>query len=350
MNKRIKKNVRAVINFSHVEYFNIISKENLFLAWEGFKRGKLNKKDVLDFSYAAEKNLLKLHLELLNKKYNHGIYETFVLHDPKPRLISKACVKDRIVHHAIVRILEPIYDKKFIYRSYSSRKNKGLHKAILELRKMVLSVTKNDNRSAYYLKCDIKKFFDSIDHNILINIIKKDIKNQEVLNLLLNVIKSFSSEPGKGLPLGNYTSQIFTNIYMHRLDEYIKRNLKIKYYIRYSDDFVLIHQSKDFLSKVLKDINCFLNSNLKLKLHENKIILNKVSKGIDFLGYVVFPNYVKLRTKTKKRILKKFHKKPSFKTLNSYIGITKHAYSNEVRRNLLKKYYYSKNIGELDGE
>jgi len=257
----------------------------------------------------------------------------------KRRIINKASVADRIIHHAIVRVIEPFYEKRFIHRSYASRKSKGLHKGVKELRRMMLAVTRNDTRKAYYLKCDIKKFFDSVDHDILKDILQKNIRDQDILDLLVGIIDSFHTEDRKGLPLGNYTSQLFANMYMNELDQYIKRVLRIKHYIRYSDDFVILGSSKKELIGILEKIKVFLNEKLHLRLHKEKIFLNQLSKGIDFLGYVVFPHHMVLRTRTKKRMYRKFKKNPNAESLASYIGMTKHAYSNNIRRDLLKIYF-----------
>ena len=206
---------------------------------------------------------------------------------------------------------------------------------------MILSVTRNNTRNAYYLKCDIKKFFDSIDHEILKKILKKNIQDKEILNLIYETINSFNVKPNKGLPLGNYTSQLFSNIYMNEFDQYIKRKLRIKHYIRYCDDFIILDSSKENLEIILKDISRFLNERLDLKLHKEKIFINRISKGIDFLGHVVFPNHIILRTRTKKRIIKKFKKRPNKDSLASYVGITKHARASNIKRELNNIYFDS---------
>ena len=299
----------------------------------------MQKADVLDFSHHIEQHLFQIHGDLNSKKYKHSKYHTFILCDPKRRVINKASVRDRIVHHAIVRILEPFYERRFIHRSYASRKKKGLHKGTKELHRMMLSATRNSTKKAYYLKCDIKKFFDSIDHNILLSILKKSIDDEEIINLLEGIINSFHVKPSKGLPLGNYTSQLFANVYMNELDQYIKRKLRVKYYIRYCDDFIILNPSKERLETIRKDIEVFLNKKLNLYLHEEKIFINQVSRGIDFLGYVIFLHHAILRTRTKKRISRKFKKNPNKESLASYMGMTKHACANNIRRELLKIYF-----------
>ena len=207
---------------------------------------------------------------------------------------------------------------------------------------MIRSITQNDTRKSYYLKCDIKKFFDSVDHTILLSILQQNISDEDVLDLIMNVISSFHTTPGKGLPLGNYTSQIFANIYLNELDQYIKRSLRIKYYIRYCDDFIILGYSKEELVATLKRIDLFLIENLDLRLHTEKIFINSVSKGVDFLGYVIFPHHIIVRTRTKKRMYARFRKNPTTDSLASYVGMTKHANSNGIRRTLMKIYFDSK--------
>ena len=277
----------------------------MFLAWDEFKKGKRNKLDVQKFEYNLEDNVFQLHQKLKTKTYKHSTYKSFYIQDPKLRRIHKACVKDRVLHHAVFRILYPIFDFTFISDSYSCRIKKGTHRAVNRLQKFARKVSENNTRDCYILKCDIKKFFDSIDHNILISLIQKKIKDNETIWLIKEIIKSFSTSLNKGLPLGNITSQLFANIYLNELDQFIKHKLKIKYYIRYCDDFVIINENREYLERITPQISLFLNKVLKLSLHYDKIIIRKYHRGIDFLGYISFPYHRILRTKTKKRMFKK---------------------------------------------
>ena len=185
---------------SHV-YEYIISLENLLEAWKEFLRGKRNKKDVQEFQLYLMDNILSLHLDLKNKTYQHGGYHAFNISDPKPRNIHKALVRDRLLHHAVYRVLYPFFDKKFISDSYSCRLNKGTHKANKRLQKYFYKVSRNNTRQCWVLKCDIRKFFASIDHDILIAILKKHISDDSTVSLLKIAIQSFRSTGlGKGLP------------------------------------------------------------------------------------------------------------------------------------------------------
>lgn len=260
-------------------------------------------------------NLISLHLDLKNKTYEHGPYSAFNISDPKPRNIHKASVRDRLLHHAIYRVLYPYFHKRFISDSYSCRLNKGTHKALEQLQYFSRKILKNNTKQGWVLKCDIKKFFASVDHSILLQILKKYIEDNDTLWLLEKVVKSFN----KGLPLGNLTSQLLVNIYMNELDQFVKHGLKIKYYIRYADDFVIFSEDKNQLSIILKAIIGFLDDNLKLSIHPDKIFIKTLSSGVDFLGWVHFPNHRVLRTTTKRRMLKNWNEKSKA----SYLGMLK---------------------------
>ena len=294
-------------------YERIISLENLFIAWEEFLKGKRKRKDVAEFGENLSENIYNLHLELLNKSYRHGGYHAFNISDPKPRNIHKASVRDRLLHHAIYRVLYPYFDKKFILDSYSCRLNKGTHKALERFNNFSRKASRNNTKQCWVLKCDVKKFFANIDHEVLLYILEKYIDDKDTLWLLEQIISSFSP----GLPLGNLTSQLLVNIYMNEFDQFIKHKLKVKYYIRYADDFVILSQDKSYLSTIYQYIEAYLRENLKLSLHEDKIFIKTLSSGIDFLGWVHFPNHRVLRTVTKRRMFRNL----SEKSLPSYLGM-----------------------------
>ncbi len=214
----------ARIQFIHT-YQYIISLENLLLAWKDFLKGKKLRKDVLDFERNLMANIIELHNELSQKTYKHSDYYAFNISDPKPRSIHKARVRDRLLHHALYRELYPFFDKTFIADSYSCRERKGTHKALQRFKMFSDTVSKNNTRTVWILKCDIRKFFASIDHSVLIGIIKKYISDEDILSLLSGIIGSFhSTRKEVGLPLGNLTSQIFVNIYMNEFDQFVKHN------------------------------------------------------------------------------------------------------------------------------
>lgn len=332
----------------HNLFNRVISLENLFKSWREFRKGKRNRSDVQDFEFSLEDNLFQLHQELKNKTYRHSNYIPFYITDPKLRHIHKATVRDRVLHQAVFRILYPIFDKSFINDSFSCRVDKGTHRAVKRLKEFCQKLSKNNSRNIFILKCDIKKFFDSIDRGILIKIIKKKIFDHELIWLIDKIIKSYKKEENRGIPLGNVTSQLFANIYLNEFDRFVKHELKIRYYIRYCDDFIILRENKENLIGLVQKINDFLDRGLNLSLHSDKIIIRGYRQGIDFLGYVVLPYHIVLRTKTKRRILKKIkQRKKQLKqkliigglfnqSLQSYLGILKHCRGYNIKKELLR--------------
>ncbi len=316
---------------------DIISIANLLEAWKEFLNGKRKRKDVQYFSLKLMDNVLSLHSDLLNHTYSHGGYQAFHVFDPKPRHIHKASVRDRLLHHAIYRILYPFFDKIFIADSFSCRKNKGTHKALNRFRDFFRKAGKNNTKTCWVLKCDIRKFFNNIDHGILIRIIGKNISDQNIIWLLKNVIDSFPQGGKKvGLPLGNLTSQLFVNIYMDEFDQFVKHKLKVKYYIRYADDFVIFSENKNWLEALVPLIKDFLCENLKLELHPRKISIKTLASGVDFLGWVHFFNHRVLRTTTKRRMIKRIAETKAPETLNSYLGLLRHGNTYKLQEELPK--------------
>ncbi len=280
-------------------------------------------------------NIFRLHEDLTRKKYAHGDYHAFNISDPKPRNIHKASVRDRLLHHAIYRILYPFFDRTFIHDSYSCRLKKGTHKAINRFRDFAREVSRNNTRTVWVLKCDIKKFFANIDQSILIGILKMHVQDLNILWLLQKILHSFSSgRPGVGLPLGNLTSQLFVNIYMNEFDQFMKHKLKAKYYIRYADDFVILSEDRDWLLHILPKIGDFLSEELKLIMHPDKIFIKTWNSGVDFLGWVNFPDHRVLRTNTKKRMFKKLEDASDFQVRDSYLGLLKHGNTNTLKNKI----------------
>ncbi|MEK7635003.1 MAG: reverse transcriptase/maturase family protein [Patescibacteria group bacterium] len=308
------------------KYNDTISVENLLHSWQEFLCGKKKRKDVAEFLLNFSDNIFDLRQELKNKTYKHGGYHAFKINDPKPRSIHKASVRDRLLHHVIYNALYPYFDRKFIFDSYSCRFGKGTHKAINRFREFGRKVSTNHTKTCWVLKCDIRKFFASINHNLLKDILDKNIKDPDIFWLLNQVIDSFNTENkvDVGLPLGNLTSQIFVNIYMDKFDQFMKREIKAKYYIRYADDFVILSENKNYLLKLIPKIASFLEEKLKLELHPNKLFVKTLSSGIDFLGWVHFPKYRVLRTSTKNRMFRRLAGEFKKETGASYSGLLSH--------------------------
>jgi len=330
--------------------------ENLFDAWYKFKKGKANKKDVMLFERNLEDNIFQLYGDLNTKKYVHQPYYIFHIWDPKFRVISKASVRDRVVHHLLYKYLEKIFQPIFIHHSYSCQIGKGVYKAVDDLDSTLRKVTKNYTQNIWYLKLDIKKFFASVDHEVLLKQLRKRVYDPDIVWLLEKIVYSYSTSDhlGKGVPIGNLTSQIFANIYMKELDYFVKFNLREKNYFRYADDFIFLHVDKSYLEK-LKNTACkFVEDELHLTIHPNKIILRKFSQGIDFLGYILLPHHRVLRTSTKKRMFKKIKKKleeynngliADFdlkQSTQSYLGMLKHCHGYNLETKLKNEVWIDK--------
>lgn len=337
MGRRLRGGVHPS-SFTHT-YDSIISVENLLAAWIEFRRGKRTRADVLEFQSNLMTHILLLHDDLRSYTYTHGGYEHFVVTDPKRRDIHKANVRDRLVHHAIYRILYSYFDKRFIHDSYSCRNNKGTHKAIQQFQSFARKVSQNHTRTCYVLKCDIRKFFASIDHEILIRILERQIPDQAIISLLKGVIQSFrSTQSGKGLPLGNLTSQLLVNIYMNEFDQFVKHQLKATYYIRYADDFIFLHHERNQLHLIVQSIELFLYSELRLRLHPNKVSIETVASGVDFLGWVQFPQHRVLRGVTRRRVIKRLGNPETREVAKqSYLGLLRQGDPYGLLRSALAK-------------
>jgi len=298
----------------------VCSFDNLYRSYLDARKCRRYRNYVLDFTWHFEKNLLELQNQLLDQTYCHGGYNEFIVHDAKKRHIKAAPFRDRIVHHAVCNVIEPILDKGFIYDSYACRGNKGTHKAIGRLEKFIRRLelrSKDDERVAYCLQCDISKYFDNVDHQILKALLEKKIKDEKVVWLLDEIIGSSSNlKFGKdlfdsrkvGIPIGNLTSQLFANLYLNELDQFVKHQLREKYYLRYMDDFLILGFNKERLRQVKESISVFLRDKLNLTMHPKKVNIYPVDTGIDFLGYRIWTTHRLLRKSTVKRFIKRTRK------------------------------------------
>ncbi len=273
-------------------YQQLCSYENLYLAYKKARKRKTLKPYVIEFEENLEDNLLQLRSELLLHSYQPKPLQTFIIRDPKTRKINRSDFRDRVVHHALCNIIEPILEKKFIYDSYANRKGKGTLAAIKRFDHFKRKVSKNftliknsENIKGFVFKADIKQFFDNVDHEILLNIIKRTIKDQKIIWL----IKTILANKNTGMPLGNLTSQFFANVYLNELDQFVKHKLKAKYYLRYVDDHAVLHKSKEKLEKYKVKVNNFLNEKLALQLHSDKSRIFPLYRGTNFLGLKIFP-------------------------------------------------------------
>jgi len=321
-------------------YQYIISMDNLLEAWREFLAGKRARQDVQRFELNLMSNIISLHNDLVAKRYQHSPYQAFNISDPKPRNIHKASVRDRLLHHALYRVLYPFFDRTFIADSYSCRVGKGTHKAINRFRAFAYKVSRNNTKTAWVLKCDIKKFFASIDQAVLMEILSEYIPDQDIKWLLGQIIRSFhSTQPGRGLPLGNLTSQLFVNVYMNEFDQYVKHKLKAKHYIRYADDFVFMSDSKSWLESLIPLMSDFLAVRLRLTLHPHKLFLKTLASGVDFLGWVHFSDHRVLRTTARRRLESRVAEHLTNETIQSYLGLLKHGNTEKIKARVFSGKY-----------
>jgi predicted CopG family antitoxin len=357
----------------------IFSFENLLKCYYECRKRKRYTINAIKFEVNFEAELLKLQKELKEHTYKPGRSICFVVTKPKPREIFAADFRDRIVHHILVGYLERIWEPKFIDQSYSCRKEKGAHRTLRDLKRYIKKASRNNRQPVYCLQADIRSFFVSLKKDILFELIKKQVKNPEILWLAKTIIfhnptsdyylkgdphlfalipdyKSlFKVPPNQGLPIGNLTSQFFANVYLNELDQFAKHTLKAKFYLRYVDDLVLLSQDKEQLKIWRNEINEFLRNRLKLTLHPQKQILQDINKGINFVGFIVKPNYVLMRRRAVANLkdklwkfnqnLKEFtesEKKQILSAANSYYGQFKHAQTFNLRQKL-----WQNNFGKL---
>lgn len=325
----------------------------LYKSYRNARKCKRYRTDVLDFTKDLEVNLRKLNEELLSGIYNVGPYHIFYVYEPKLRMVMSIQFRDRVVQWSIYSVLYSFYDRLFIEDSYACRINKGSHKAIARLQYWLQYLSRKPKRW-YYLKLDISKYFYKVDHQILINILSRRVKDERLLDLLIKIINNKDTKFGlpddidsideyildkmvfdRGMPIGNLTSQLFANIYLNELDQYCKHILKIHYYIRYMDDIIILGDSPKQLLELKNKIEYYLNTELHLSLN-NKTNIGDISSGINFVGLRIFNNYTKLRRSTAKRIRRSVKhvienytagiitKEELFAVLNSYKGIIDH--------------------------
>lgn len=311
-------------------YDNLYSKiydiNNLILAENKARKGKRNKKDVKIFLKNKKNNLLKLRDLLINKEYKTSNYHIFKLFDPKERVIYKLpYYPDKIVHHAIMNILESIFVSTFISQTYNCIKKRGIHNALKDVNKAL-----EDRKSTKYcLKIDIRKFYPNIDHEVLKNLLRKKFKDKDLLDLLDEIINSTD-----GIPIGNYLSQYFANFYLTYFDHWIKEELGVKNYFRYCDDIVILASNKEELWFIFNKIREYLRINLKLEIKSNYQVFPVDKRGINFVGYISYHDYILLRPSIKRRFIKMIKYNKNEKSINSYKGWLN--YANSI--NLKKKY------------
>jgi len=345
---RVNRFMKDFIQFSNLA--------SLFKAYNKVRLGKRSKPVALSYDFHLEDHICLLQYLLRSGKYIPKPYMYFVVTDPKKRHIAAPNFRDRIVHRSLVNLIEPRLDKDFIYDSYACRKGKGTHFGLQRVKKFLMAARcKNGAQTPiYYLKCDIRKYFQSISWDVLITILQEKITDPEILKLITTIVTNHkvyknngqlknlpehvvNLQDRKGIPIGNLTSQLFANVYLNELDQYVKHILKEKWYARYMDDFLIIHPDKEHLIKVRNTLGQFLEDNLKLTLHPEKVFIQNVSFGVSFVGYRIFYDHILIRGKTLRRFQKRMEKRKRMVredrftkeklqlTCNSFVGHIQHA-------------------------
>jgi len=316
-------------------YDSVYSLENLYLAYNKARKGKTKTYGVLHFEKELDSNIQSIHNELLTESYKTSEYSIFTIQDPKERLVYRLPFRDRVVHHAVMNILESIWVSVFNTTTYSCIKGRGIHSVLRHLKRDL----KDIDNTVYCLKMDVKKFYPSIDHEILKQIIRKKIKDVRLLQLLDEIIDS-----APGVPIGNYLSQYLANLYLAYFDHWIKEDRKVKYYYRYADDMVILSPDKPYLHGLLVDINDYLANRLNLQLKGNYQVFPVVVLGIDFVGYVFYHTHILMRKSIKKRFCRrvaKINKKDLEpiayrEQISSYMGWAKHCNSIHLLKTILQ--------------
>lgn len=345
----------------------ITSFENLLLAYRKAKRGKRSRPDVARFSLDLEKHLLQLQADLRAQSYQPGSYRLFTIYERKPRQIAAAPFRDRVLHHALMNVIEPLLDKRFIADSYACRQGKGVHRAVNRYQQWA-------QRYAYTLKMDIARYFPSIDHAILKQQLANCIKDPQVLwllNLIIDHSPEFPPAPPVyfagddlftplqrriGIPIGNLTSQFFANLYLNGLDHCIKQELRATGYLRYVDDLILMSDDKAQLHAWKQTIMARLET-LRLKAHPSKVAIYQSGLGVDVLGYRVFPGFRRLRNDNGFRFARKLRcfaedyrtGKRDWEDFNSsvqsWIGHAGNADTEGLRRRLFSSIVFTRGRG-----
>jgi retron-type reverse transcriptase len=321
-------------------YPEICSFENLYLAARKAQRGKRFQPNVYEFNRNLEENLILLQKELEEKTWSPGQYRNFYIQESKRRMISAAPYQDRVVHHALCNVIEPLFEKTFIFDSYACRKGKGTHAAADRY-------TEFCRKAEYALKCDISRYFPSISHDILYSQLEKRIGDQDALWLCSKIIYDFNPT-GYGIPIGNQTSQFFANVYLNDFDHWIKEKIRASFYIRYVDDFIILHDDKKWLHSLIPPIEEKL-AELELKLHEKKRNVFPVSEGCDFMGYRIWRDHRRIRPSNGYRFQRRLKAKArdykkglidwgdAHSSIMTWIGHASHADTWGLRRAIFNK-------------
>jgi len=297
--------------------------KNIYQSWFAYRKGKKPSHDLDHFQYNLDEELHNLHRVLDDSTYKHGNYRKFTVTDNKKREISVASVRDRVVHRLLYDYLVEIFDKTFVFDAWSCRTGKGLIGCINRTQKFIKRYP-----NGFVWRADIRKFFDSVNHNILFEFLKRKIQDEKALSLLKKIIDSFEVKTGIGMPIGNLTSQIFSNIYLNELDRFVKHQMKCKSYLRYGDDFVIFSKDEESLLQIKARIIDFIETKLQLDLHPKNNLVVETKHGLKFLGVIIYPSGRILSKRNHFRIKERINLRNS----GSYWGvISQHGVPEKVR-------------------
>ncbi|AMV71434.1 RNA-directed DNA polymerase [Desulfuromonas carbonis] len=291
-------------------YLSIADPDNLRRAFLKAARGKRQRREVREYTANLDANLMELHRQLLAHEVVVGDYRFFIVRDPKVRQICAASFRERVLHHAIMNICEPVLEGYAIDDSFACRQGKGLHTALKRAQQFTRC-------NSWYLKLDIRKYFDSIPHDRLLALLARRFKDRDLLELFARILAAYETEPGRGLPIGNLLSQHFANFYLGALDHWLKEQRQVKGYLRYMDDFVLFAADRETLRTELAAIETFIRDHLGLELKEN-IQLNRVAHGLPFLGFRLYPHTVRLAPRSRERFARRLVEYETFFAAGSW--------------------------------
>lgn len=352
-----------------------LTESEVFQAYFDCRQGKRNTLSVQKFEEHLIRNVMDLYYDLVNNTYEPGMSICFVVTKPKAREIWAASFRDRIVHHVLYNRYSELFHKSFIHDSYACIPNKGTLMASINVQKNIRSVTKNHTQQAFFLKADIANFFVSIDKNILEEILSRKITDPFWFNLTKIILHNdptqecyvksdkellskvpkhkslFNAKKGFGLPIGNLSSQFFANVYLNEMDQYIKHKLKVKYYVRYVDDILIMGESGKYLEKIYQQIVLYTSNHLGIHFHPNKLEINTVDKGINFVGYIIKPFCKYLRRSTIDNLHSKLNSENLKQVVNSYFGMMIHCnqFKERVKIKSKLKVRFNKNLTKIIG-
>lgn len=306
-------------------YSEICSIENIRLADNKARKGKLKQPGIRKFDKNRDSNLAQIRDSLVNKTYEIAQYKLFKIFEPKERSISMLPYPDRIVQHAILNQLESVFVAMFTADSYSCIKGRGVHAAGEAVKRALVNVT----GTTFCLKLDIRKFYPSLDHDVLKRLLRRKIKDKDLLELLDGIIDS-----APGVPIGNYLSQYLANFYLTGFDHWLKEVKGVKYYFRYADDMVVLSDNKEFLHQLLFDIKTYLSENLKLDVKSNYQVFPVSARGIDFVGYVYYHTHTRVRKSIKQRYARMMKRRRNPISMASYHGWLKHGDCKNLQKKI----------------